>query len=76
LLSIWNEIKTWFTAQGGLSHGLAVIYLALVTLYGAVPAFTSLVNSLYSHTPSWAHEVVAALVGIAAFYWNTAKKAA
>jgi hypothetical protein len=73
MTNIWNKITAWFTAQGGLSHGLAAIYLALVTLYGTVPAFTTLVNNIYAAVPSWGHQLTAALLGIAAFYWNTQK---
>lgn len=66
--ALWQKIVAWFTEQGGFAHGVAVIYLALVTLYASVPAFASLINSLYSHTPSWAHQLVAALVGVIAWY--------
>ena len=74
-MALWDAIKAWFVKQGSISHAIAVIYLALVTLYASVPAFTSLVNSIYALTPSWAHQAVAALVGIAAFYWKTQKAA-
>jgi hypothetical protein len=66
--NLWNKIQAWFVAQGGLIHGLVVIYLTLVGLYATVPAFASLLNSLYASTPSFIHEVVLAALGVLAFY--------
>ena len=72
--TLWLKIVGWFKAQGGFAHGIAAIYLALVGLYAAVPAFQQLVSTVYTATPSWAHQLFAAAIGIAAFYARTAKK--
>lgn len=73
MLKIWKFITAWFESHGGFSHVVATVYIAVVAAYAAVPAFSQLINSAYSHTPSWLHQIAAAVVGLVAWYSNTKK---
>lgn len=66
-------LKQWFAQYGGFTHALAGATATVVLLYASVPAFQSLVNSAYSHTPSWFHDVAVAGIGIYAFYHGAQK---
>lgn len=63
-----NKVKAFIASYSITTHSLAVAVATLVTLYAAVPQFSSLVNALYAATPSWFHQVFAAAFGIWAFY--------
>lgn len=73
--TIIGNIQAWFSRQGGVAHVCAAVFLSCVALYAAVPAFSQLLDSVYSAMPKTLHEVCAAAIGVALFYANTAKKA-
>lgn len=67
------KLKAWFAAKGGVEHVVAGAYVAAVAAYAAVPAFAGLLNSVYHLLPTWAHEVLLAALGLAAWYKQTNK---
>ncbi len=66
-----NAILKWVESKGGWAHLIALTYTALVLAYGAVPAFAALCNSVYGLAPAWAHEIMLAALGLAAWYKTT-----
>ncbi len=68
-----NWLKEFWAKHTITTHSLAVGVATLVALYSAVPAFHDLVYGLYSDSPAWAHKVIAAGVGIWAFYQGAGK---
>lgn len=68
---MWNNFKLWIASKGGASHIAAIIYIAAVAAYGAVPAFQTLVDNIYAVTPSWFHQLALAVVGLIAWYRNS-----
>lgn len=68
---MWQSILNWVNSKGGWSHAIVVAIAAVVSAYAAVPAFASVVNSLYALTPAWFHQVALAVVGIFLTYFNT-----
>jgi hypothetical protein len=70
---MFTTIKNWIAAKGGWAHVIALAYVAAVGAYAGVPPFAALLNSIYSSTPSWAHQLTLALLGLAAWYKNTSK---
>ena len=68
---MFSAIQNWFKSKGGFSHVVAALFVGAVAAYAAVPAFSSLVNSIYSAMPSWLHEVSAAVIALALWYKNT-----
>lgn len=71
-----KTIQGWISSRGGWAHALAAAWAAAVAAYAAVPAFYTLVNNVYAATPSWLHELLAAVVGLVAFYTSTTKATA
>jgi hypothetical protein len=64
------KITAWLASKGGFSHVVAAAYLAAVTLYASVPAFANLLNTIYGLVPAWGHELLLAVLGVAAWYRN------
>jgi hypothetical protein len=67
------SLKTFLEKYSISTHTLASGFATLVLLYAAVPAFHDLVFKVYSLMPSWAHEVVTALLAVYAFYHGAQK---
>ena len=75
MTALWNKFQAWLASKGGFSHLMVVIFLTCMGLYSAVPAFANLLNSVYATLPTWAHEVILAVIGVAAFYKTTSSNA-
>ena len=71
--SLWSSIVAWFQSKGGFAHVIAAVYLAIVAAYAGVPAFHDLVLAVYHASPAWLDQVLAAGVGLLAFYFNPTK---
>lgn len=70
---MWQDIKAWFSAQGGFAHVVAAVWSGAILAYAAVPPFHQLVIDIWAKTPPGAREVGLAVVGLAAWYSSTRK---
>lgn len=66
------KIKQWWASHPLSLHAIAGLIATLTVLYEAVPAFKQLVLTIYGDMPSWSHQIVAAILGIYAFYYKSA----
>ena len=72
---MWNAIVVWCKSKGGWAHVVAVVFVTAVGAYAGVPAFKQLVDGVYGTTPSWAHQVILAALGLYAWYKRTSSPA-
>lgn len=63
-----NSIKAWVATKGGWVHVIVGAYFSLIFAYGSVPAFHTLVLSIWGSFPGWTREVGLAVIGMAALY--------
>jgi hypothetical protein len=68
---MWKTISSWFEKQGGFSHVIASLWLALVGGYAAVPPFHQFIIDIWAKTPPTLREAGLAVVGLIAWYTNT-----
>lgn len=69
-----QKIKAWFQSKGGYAHVIAAIWGGSVLAYAAVPAFHSLIITVWGVTPSALRDVLAAGIGLYTWYSNNQKK--
>jgi len=67
---LWNDLEAWLDKKGGFTHVVAGLAVTAIGAYAAVPAFHSLVMSLYAILPAWAEQIALALVGLYVWYRN------
>lgn len=68
-----GTIKKWWAAHPLSMHAVVAFVTAVTTLYEFVPAFHKLLLTVYGALPSWSHQVVAAAIGIYAYYYKSGK---
>jgi hypothetical protein len=69
-----TSIKAWVASKGGFAHVAAALFAGAIAAYAEVPAFHSLVVSIYNLIPASGHELILALLGLMAWYKNTQSK--
>ncbi len=69
-----QKIVQWLEAHSITTHTIAIVYTGLTAAYFEVPAFASLVNEEYARLSPHAKAIVAAAIGLFAWYRNSLKK--
>jgi len=68
-----QKLKTFFTSQGITSHSIAAGIIVVIGAYHQVPQFHDLVTTLYGKLGPTVKEIVASVIALVAWYWNTKK---
>jgi hypothetical protein len=74
---MWQDIKAWVKAKGGVAHVIVMAGLFLDAAYNLNPQFKQSVQHLYSVAPSWVEQAVGIGVSLFAFYktWGSSQQA-
>jgi hypothetical protein len=63
-------MKEFLAKYSITTHTVAAVFASLVLAYAAVPAFHSLVLSIYNEVPAQAQSVILAALGLYSWYRN------
>lgn len=70
---MWEDVKAWLKAKGGIAHIVAVAFTSAIVAYAAVPPFHTLVLDVWAKTPPMAREAGLAFAGLYAWYKQNQK---
>jgi hypothetical protein len=70
---MWQKFLAWYASHTITSHSVAVVIGGLTLFYSTIPAFKTLVDTLYARSGPTFHLYAAAAIGIAGWYTMRAK---